>query len=113
LDLLDNGLNVRARADLGPQFQERLQTFAKHPAVAEVRGLYMIGALELLPREGREGLTETLELGAKAALIAREKGLIVRGIRNSIALAPPLTTTYAEMEELFALLRQTLDSLWN
>ncbi|HEV7867394.1 MAG TPA: aminotransferase [Chthoniobacteraceae bacterium] len=112
IELLDNGLNVRARADLGPHFQQRLQGLEQHPAVAEVRGLYLMGALELVPRGGKAELSSTSQLGTRAATIAREKGLIVRGIRNSIALAPPLTTTYAEMDELFAMLRQTLDALW-
>jgi putrescine aminotransferase len=47
----------RTRDDTGPYFQQKLSAFAGHPAVGEVRGYGMIGALELLPRDGKAALT--------------------------------------------------------
>jgi adenosylmethionine-8-amino-7-oxononanoate aminotransferase len=52
-------------------------------------------------------------LGIKAADIIREEGVIVRGIRDLIALAPPLVITHGEIDELFAAVRRGLDRLWN
>ena len=37
---------------------------------------------------------------------------MVRGIRDLVALAPPLVITRAEIDELFAALRRGLDRLW-
>ncbi len=80
--------------------------------MGEVRGEGLIGAAELVPRGGRDALEPGLLLGIKAADLVREEGAIVRGIRNLIALAPPLVITRAEIDELFAAVRRGLDRLW-
>lgn len=114
LDLIErDGLVTRVRADVGPYFQEKLRGFRDHPAVGEVRGHGLIGALELVPREGRAALTPASLLGVKAAALAREKGVIVRGIRDIVALAPPLIITRAEIDEMFAGVASALDRLWD
>ena len=41
-------------------------------------------------------------LGAKAAGLARKEGVIVRGIRDLIAVSPPLIITRPQIDELFA-----------
>ena len=114
LDILQNEqLIPRVRDDVGPYFQERLQELSRHPAVGEARGMQLIGALELVPRGGKAALTPTTALGMKGAALARQAGAIVRGIRDIIALAPPLTITRAEIDQLFACVRFALDYLWD
>jgi putrescine aminotransferase len=108
----DLGLVPRVRADVGPYFQKKLRSFRNHPAVGEIRGLGLIGALELVPREGRATLTPASLLGVKAAALARQEGIIVRGIRDIVALAPPLTISHTEIDELFAGVGKALDRLW-
>jgi putrescine aminotransferase len=105
------GLVGRVRDDIGPYFQQKLAELATHPAVGEVRGEGLIGAAELVPRGGRDALEPGLLLGFKAADLVREDGAIVRGIRNLIALAPPLIITHAEIDELFVSVRRGLDRL--
>jgi putrescine aminotransferase len=113
LELLERDqLIPRVRDEIGPYFQEKLHEFAGHPAVGEVRGYGLIGALELLPREGKAGLNPMNPLGAKAARLAREEGVIVRGIRDLIAISPPFIITKAELDQLFGALRRTLERLW-
>jgi len=102
----------KTRDDLGPYFQQKLRSFANHPAVGEARGHGMIGALELLPREGKAALTPTTMLGVKAAAIARRHGVIVRGIRDLIAMSPPLTITREEIDFLFGGVEKMLSELW-
>lgn len=106
------GLVESVRDDVGPYFQARLHEFASHPAVSEVRGTGLIGALELVPREGRDALTPTSALGIQASNLIRQEGTIVRGIRDLIAMAPPLIITKPEMDELFHSVRRGLDRLW-
>lgn len=103
----------RVRDDVGPYFQQKLRAFAGHPAVGEVRGYGLIGALELLPREGKAALTPTTLLGLKGARLAREAGVIVRGIRDLVAVAPPLIITREEIDQLFAGVQSALDRLWS
>ena len=113
LDLLEREhLIERVRGDIGPYFQRKLREFAGHPAVSEVRGYGLIGALELLPRSGKPGLDPANPLGAKAARLAREEGVIIRGIRDLIAMSPPFIVTTDELDQLFAALRRTLERLW-
>lgn len=102
----------RIRTDIGPYFQSCLEALRQHPAVGEVRGHGLIGALELVPQGGKAALRPDSALGAKAARIAREEGVIVRGIRDLIALSPPFIITRSEVDDLFGGVRRMLDRLW-
>lgn len=108
----DLGLVDRVRDDIGPYFQSKLQALSDHPAVAEVRGYQLIGAVELVPQGGREALTPTSLMGARASNLIREEGAIVRGIRDLIAMAPPLIIKRDEIDQLFAAIHRGLDRLW-
>ena len=112
IDLLEKEhLIPRIRDDIGPYFQKKLSSLTTHPAVAEARGHGLIGALELVPPGGRAALKPDSALGAKAAKLAREEGVIVRGIRDLIALSPPFIITHAETDQLFHGVRRALDRL--
>ena len=114
LEVIERGhLVERVRDDAGPYFQKKLQSFAGHPAIGEVRGFGLIGALELLPREGKTALTPTTMLGIRGAKLAREEGVIVRGIRDLLAVAPPLIITHGEIDELFAGVERAVARLWD
>jgi putrescine aminotransferase len=103
----------RTRDDVGPYFQTALARLAVHPAVVETRGLALIGALELRrPAAGRAASAPENTLGALAHLLAREEGVIVRGIRDAVAMSPPLVVTHAELDRMFAALTRALDRLW-
>jgi putrescine aminotransferase len=91
----------RVRDDVGPYFQQKLRSYATHPLVGDVRGHGLIGALELLPPD-RDKTKLGNTLGAKAAGLARAEGVIVRGIRDLIAISPPLIITRPQIDELFA-----------
>src|SRR5262249_8137734 len=106
-----DGLIGRVANDVGPYFQKKLQEFAGHPAVGEIRGYQLIGALELVPPGGRSALKPGMMLGVKAAAFAREEGVIVRGIRDLVAISPPLVVTHEEIDLLFAKLRRALNRM--
>ena len=113
LDIIEReGLIPRVKSNIGPYFQEKLRSFAGHPAVGDVRGVNLIGALELLPRGGKEARMANSALGMKAAALVREEGSIVRGIRDIIALAPPLVISRDEVDQLFEAVGKALDRLW-
>ena len=104
------GLIPRVRDDVGPYFQEKLHALAGHPAVSEIRGTALIGALELVPKPGVQAVPNSL--GVRASNLVREEGSIVRGIRDLIAMAPPLIITRSELDLLFDSVRRGLDRLW-
>jgi len=104
----------RVRDDVGPRFQAALRALEAHPAVAETRGVGLIGALELRrPRSGPHADAAPQTLGLAAHRLAREEGAIVRGIRDAVGLAPPLVITHDELDRLFAALTRALDRLWS
>jgi putrescine aminotransferase len=106
------GLVERVRDDIGPRFQASLRRLADHPLVADVRGFGLIGALELRPpRRGANAAAAPNTLGLAAHLLAREEGVIVRGIRDLVALSPPLVVTHDELDRIFAALTRALDRL--
>jgi adenosylmethionine-8-amino-7-oxononanoate aminotransferase len=101
------------RDDVGPRFQAELRRLAGHPAVAEVRGVGLIGALELRrPPEGPFAGAAPNSLGLSAHELARAEGVIVRGIRDLVALSPPLVVSHDELDRMFAALGRALDRLW-
>jgi putrescine aminotransferase len=103
----------RVRDDVGPRFQQLLHGMAGHPAVAEARGYALIGALELRrPPQGRFADAPANSLGPAVHNLAREEGVIVRGIRDLVAMSPPFVVTHAELERMFALLTRALDRFW-
>jgi len=85
--------------------------FRDHPCVGEARGTGLIGALELVPRAGREALKPDSFLGVHTAQVVREQGVIVRGIRDILAMAPPLIITHEEIDFLFKSLSTALDRI--
>ena len=114
LDILQRErLIERVHDDIGPYFQQKLHAFAGHPAVGEIRGTGLIGAIDLVPRGGKAALQTPPVLGARATALCRQEGVIVRGIRDLIAMSPPLIVTHAEVDQLFAAVGVMLDKLWD
>jgi putrescine---pyruvate transaminase len=114
LDIIEKENLISRTAEItGPHFQKRLKEFEGHPAVGEVRGYGLIGAIELLPPGGKKMLSSQVFLGPKAVNLVREEGSIVRGIRNMIAMAPPLIIENSEIDTLFTSIKQALDRLWS
>jgi len=103
----------RVRDDVGPRFQQKLHALAKHPAVAEARGFQLIGALELKrPPKGIYADAAPNMLGPAVHKLAREEGVIVRGIRDLVAMSPPFIVTHEELDRIFAGLEKALDRMW-
>ncbi len=94
--------NVRR---LAPKFQSRLRALQGHPLALEARGVGLIGALELKPREG----IPAGQLGPKLFSIMVEKGLISRAIGDSLALCPPMIINEQELDVIFDTFEAALD----
>jgi putrescine aminotransferase len=114
LEILENEKLVeRVRDDVGPRFQQKLRALAGHPAVAEARGTQLIGALELKrPARGKYADVAPNMLGPKVHELAREEGVIVRGIRYLVAMSPPFVVTHEELDRIFSGLERAIDRMW-
>ncbi|MCY0963822.1 aminotransferase [Parathalassolituus penaei] len=88
-------------AETGAYLQSRLQEFADHPLVGEVRGAGMIAAVELVANKETGEAFKDGKVGYFAANACQEHGLISRPVAgSSLALCPPLITTKAQIDEI-------------
>lgn len=103
------GIVGQVRA-LEPHFQSRLRALASHPLVGEARGVGLIGALEIVAdKQAKRPFQGTAGVGNAIQSAAAERGLIVRGIRDAIAVCPPLIITHDQIDELFDKFALALD----
>ena len=105
------GLVPRVKNEIGPYLQRRLrETFADHPIVGEVRGLGLLAAVELVrDKKERKFFPDIGNIGAHCRNYCFNDGLICRAIRDTMVLAPPLTISENEIEEIVAKLKSAID----
>ncbi|HEV7157292.1 MAG TPA: aminotransferase [Caulobacteraceae bacterium] len=105
------GLVARTREDAGPYLAQALERLAEHPLVGEIRSLGLIGAVEIVAEKG----TNKRFGGApgKAGPIVRDlcidNGLMIRAVRDTLVMSPPLVISHAEIDRLAATIEKALD----
>lgn len=103
----------RVANDIGPYLQERWRALGEHPLVGEARMVGLMGALELVPAKPSR---RRFEGDGKVGLMCRDfsfrNGLVMRAVRDSMIISPPLVISHDEADELVALARKTLDMTW-
>ncbi len=108
--LIRDRLDLRAR-ELGDRLRVGLDELAgRHPVIGDVRGRGLLVGLELVDEAGRKGADR---LGADVTRRCGELGLhmnIVQlpGMGGTFRIAPPLTTTDAEIDRGLAILDTAL-----
>ncbi|MGD9981510.1 MAG: aminotransferase [Hyphomonadaceae bacterium] len=104
------GLVERVKNDAGPYFSEALKRLEGDPLVGEVRSLGLIGAVEIVSKPGTNERFTDKE--GKAGPVVRDtcikNGLMVRGIRDSIVMCPPLIITHAEIDRMIDIIARSL-----
>ena len=76
---------------VAPHLQEGLRQFINHDLVGEVRGVGLIGAVELMADRGKVVSFEpSAKVGSKVQALAEENGLITRAMGDSVGFCPPL-----------------------
>ncbi len=71
--------------------------FAGHPLVGEVRGVGLLGAIELVADKAER---RSFEIGARLAKLAEKHGVTARALADTLAFSPPLIITENEIEEM-------------
>jgi putrescine aminotransferase len=106
----EESLVERVRDDIGPYLQERWHTLADHPLVGETRMVGLMGALELVrDKSTDERFDEDDGVGTVCRNLLVENGLVMRAVDDTIVVAPPLTLSHAEADELIEKARLALD----
>jgi len=92
------------------RMQDGLKRFADHPLVGEVRGVGLIGAIELVAdKKTRKPFDPKLGVGAYCAKRCQEHGLIVRALVDSIGFCPPLIIGEAEIDLMLSRFQRALE----
>ena len=86
------------------------EAFADHPLIGEVRGIGMLAAMELVQdRKERRGFPRPGSAGTICRDHCFANGLVMRAIRDTMVLAPPLIITEAQIEQLLKKARLCID----
>lgn len=110
LELLEErGIYAHVQAMTAP-FQQRLNALRQHPLVGDIRGVGLIGGLELAPDKATKALFEPERgMGLECAARCEARGPLVRPLADTLALCPPLIITDIQIDELFCKLEAALD----
>ena len=88
---------------LAPVWEDAIHGLKGLPNVIDIRNLGMMGAVELLPREGAP-TTRAYDVFLKCY----EKGLLVRQTGDIIAMSPPLIATEEQLGEIMSILAEAI-----
>ncbi|WP_411820111.1 aminotransferase [Hyphococcus formosus] len=102
---------VGARGEeISAYFQKKLAALDDHPLVGQTRGIGLLGGIELVKDKSTK---ERYQPEGEAGLICRrhcfENGVIMRAVGDTMFLCPPLVISKDEIDELFDLVRKSLD----
>lgn len=111
LEIMENEHLVEHVAELAPYFAERMGSLSDHPLVGEVRTVGFLGAVELVKH--KDPIEPFAPPVGKVGSLCRdhcfEVGLVMRGVRDSMVVAPPLICTRDHIDELVEKARQAFD----
>lgn len=101
----------RVKNDVGPYLQARWKELGAHPLVGEARCVGLIAALELVRnKQTRELFADPGEVGTVCRDLCIEAGLVMRAVRDTMIIAPPLVITHGEIDELIDKAQRALDA---
>lgn len=95
--------------EVGPYLEDQLSTLRDLPIVGDVRGKrFMMCVENVADRETKALLPDEAAVGARIAVHAQKRGVIVRPIAHLNVLSPPLTMTKRQVDELVGVLRESI-----
>jgi 4-aminobutyrate--pyruvate transaminase len=110
-DEMNIGAHVKS---VGAHLQAGLRRrFADHELVGEVRGVGLIGAIELMAdKHGRTNFDPKMKVGGRLAALCEANGVIARALGGDVlAFSPPLIVTAAEIDEMLDGVARALEVL--
>lgn len=109
--------------DVGPYFQQQLETLLDLPLVGDVRGSHFMMCVENVANaDTKELLPEDAKIGDRIADYCQQRGLLVRPLLHLNVLSPPLIMTREQVDTVVGILRESIEAsmrdlrkegLWN
>jgi len=98
------------KQEAAPYLQSKIADLAEHRLVGEVRGVGLLGAIELVKNKAtRERFAEKGAAGTLCRDICVRSGLVMRAVGDTMIMSPPLVIQPSEIDELVMRIRQCLD----
>lgn len=110
-DDMDIGAHVR---EVGAHMQRELRRrFSDHPLVGEVRGVGLVGAVELVADKAtHQNFDPQAKITARWVKLAEANGVIARAVPgDTLCFSPPLIITTMEVDEMLQRVGRALDEL--
>lgn len=111
LDIMEaEQLPQRVKDDIGPYLATCFAAIAEHPLVgiAETCG-FTAGLVLVKNKQTNARFAEELSVGMICRRHCFQNGLVMRAVGDRMIIAPPLTMTHAEIDEMMDLIRLALD----
>jgi len=100
----------RVRTDVGPYLAQQFATLKDHPLVGDAETCGLVAGLVLVQDKAtRKHFPEDWAVGMMCRAHCFGNGLIMRAVGDRMIIAPPLTMTRAQIDEMMGLIRQALD----
>ena len=107
--LRDEKIVERVKSETAPYLQRRLRELSDHPLVGEVRGVGLLGAIELVKDKATRARYVDRGVGMICRTFCFNNGLIMRAVGDTMIISPPLVISFAEIDELVEKARKCLD----
>lgn len=100
----------RAGESIAPYFQQKLSELADHALVGQIRGVGLLGAIQLVPdKSSNKPFGKAGVMGIECREHSISNGLIMRAVEDAMILSPPLVISEPEIDELFEIVHGSLD----
>lgn len=109
--LEEEGIVEKADAELVPYFRAKIESFADHPLIGDVRSVGLMGGLEIVrDKATREAYPYEAKIGEACSAEALKRGLAFRANGDTMSLMPPLVITREQLDTVFDIAREALDA---
>lgn len=100
----------RVRTDVGPYLAQQFATLKDHPLVGDAETCGFVAGLVLVQDKAtRKPFPEDWAVGMMCRAHCFGHGLIMRAVGDRMIIAPPLTMTHAQIDDMMGLIRQALN----
>ncbi len=109
LEIMERDGIVENSRRMGERLSRRLQELRSSPIVGDIRTAGLMAGVELVrDPQTHEPFPEALGVGGRCRDLAREEGLLVRAVGDTVCMSPPLIITEAEIDLLIDKLRAAI-----
>lgn len=103
-------LPKRVHDDIGPYLAQKFTEIGAHPLVGVAETCGFVGGMVLVKNKSTNGrFTDAQNIGMLCRGYCFSNGLIMRAVGDRMIIAPPLTMTHAQIDEMVDLIVKCLD----